>query len=273
MAQTRFGYGGETLAVLVAGRALSHEATHYTVGMVELMIELAERNGHAVVVPDEDLDQRRKEEGPDAPLSGRVAIGVKLAVATSDSGRPLAAPSIEDMRAAVARADEVLDPFFWRRLGQIIKPAAIGFTGAQMRAAAAENGLPDLYDGMALDPKELAEQDNGLLLAVCGPLPCGTLWYGRQHTPKHPYMDPDGEEEWDQLFEANPGPDHVCFGAGQGPGQDPHTVWVEGVRVAYAAYDSLGVVPVDVDPSSHAAREAAIEGISGAGYQLISRYD
>lgn len=273
MATHRYGYGGETLAVLVAGRALSHEATHYTVGMVEQMIELAERNGHAVVVPDEDLDTRRKEDGPDAPLHGRVAIGVEVTVATSDSGRPWAVPSVDQLRAEISRADQVLDPFFWRRLAKILEPAVTPFSGAQMRASAADNGLADLYDGMSLDPRELIDSDNELLLAVCGPLPCGTLWYGRQHTPKHRYMDPEGDDEWDQVFDSDPGPDRVCYGAGQGPGQEPHEVWVQGVRIAYAAYDSLGVVPVALEPESHAAREALTRELSGVGYQLISRYD
>ena len=52
---TSYGFDDRTVAVLVAGRAITYEVTGYTVAMVDALGEIAARTPSAVVVAGGDL--------------------------------------------------------------------------------------------------------------------------------------------------------------------------------------------------------------------------
>ncbi len=260
-----YGFAGQTFALLIAGRTI-YEYAGLTMEHVSRLRALAREHQAqtgvpVVLAPGGDL---RQEVSPaEEPVYMRLALGVVVAVAEADAGKPLGPLTLEDLRAA-ARKVASIPQAFWDAAARIVDTGAgLPHSPQRLREAAASNGQAALFKGIALDAAEVRDGPDGLFLVSSGPLPAADLVWGVLETPPAEEDEESTEDGADDV-EGRP-----RLFLGQGSGQDQHRQGVRGTRVVHANYAGSGSVLVDPDVAARAAEAPPSDG----AFFLIPYYD
>jgi hypothetical protein len=226
------GFIDGTFGLFVAGRA-TYEYAGLTRAQLEALRVLARAHG-ASVVPGGDLVPGYSDEDP---IYMRLAIGVKVAIASADDGAPTGPFTPAALCSLTARAAEI-DPTLWTKAAEIVEQNVLIHPAAVMRQATAAD--PMFLDGIALDAGELRVGPDRLLLVSAGHLPAVDLVWG---VPERRPDDPDDGDE-DEL-ETGTENDGVFYG--QNTRQEVHRHGVRGQRIAQANFAGNGVVAIDTE--------------------------